>query len=233
MNRVVAYAVLLLLGGCGHNYIYVPTTNATADVRGRVAADYAIPPQNPQGDVRLAPFGLTDVSSPSHPNEKFRAIHLRAVIANDGSTQWTFDTSEQRLDLEGHGPIAPAFASANAGSPPPNVTIPPNGKRTVDLFFLLPPNLQHASEIPEFDALWRVNTNPTVVARRTPFERLIIVPDYYDYDEGWDWGWDYGPGYYWGGPYWVNPVFPWGEFPAGYFGPDAVIVRNAHFARHS
>lgn len=226
MKRSIAYALVLLLTACGHDYVYVPAANATATMHGRVAADYPIPPQNPQGSVRLASYGLTDVSPKDNQNEKFRAIHLRVVIANDSAAQWTFDTKDQRIDLNGQGTFAPAFASANAGSPPPEVTIAPNGKRVVDLFFMLPANLQHASEIPEFDALWRVNTNGTVVAERTPFERLLVEPEYY---EGWNW--DYGPGYYWGGPYWVNPISPWGG-PV-YFGPDVVILRGAHFGHRS
>ena len=125
-------------GGCVEEYAYVPTTNATVTVQGRVAADYAIPPAAPQGNVRIASYGLTDVSPRNDPKELVHALHLRVVLADNGAAPWTFDTREQRIDLNGRGPLAPAFASANAGTPPPLVTVDQGGKRVVDLFFLLP-----------------------------------------------------------------------------------------------
>jgi hypothetical protein len=201
MNRRVVLAVSLLASasGCSTPYAYVPTTNAIATVGNHVAADYAVPPEAPKGDVRIASYGITSVT-PHGDGAKARALHLRLVLANNGATTWTLDTRAQRLDLGGAALLAPAFASANAGAPPPVVTVPPNGKRVIDLFFLLPPGLDHSPKLPEFDALWRVDTGNRVVADRTPFERLIVTPVY-------DPAWDYGPNYYWGGPYWMDPGF--------------------------
>jgi hypothetical protein len=225
MRRILVS--LLVAIGCAPHYSYVPTTNATATVQGRVAAEYSIPPGAPQGDVRVASYGMTDVSPQKAPNEVLRALHLRVVLADNGASPWHFDTREQRVELGGHDVLAPAFASANAGSQPPVVTIDGNGKRIVDLFFLLPANLQHADAIPEFDAMWRVNTGATgVIAERTPFERLTVEPDEGGYDD-----WDYGGTYYWGGPYWMNADLPYGGIgvPYGYFGEGAIIHRSPHF----
>jgi hypothetical protein len=224
MNPALPIASLLVATGCAPHYAYVPTTNATATVQGKVAAEYPIPPSGPQGDVRIASYGLTDVTPPNAPNEILRALHLRVVLADNGPTAWTFDTREQRVELDGGGAIAPAFASANAGPPPPVVTVDRNGKRVVDLFFLLPANFQHADAIPEFDALWRVSTGAGSVAERTPFERLAVEPDYGAYD-----AWDYGGDYYWGGPYWMNPDFASFGFPDGYLGAGVLIHRSPHF----
>lgn len=226
----VAAGVLLL--ACTHEYAYVPTTNATATVRGRPAAEYPIPPADPQGDVRVASFGITEVQPKDRPDQNLRALHLRVAIADNGATPWTFDTREQRLDLSGRGPLAPAFASADPGSPPPVVTVDPHGKRTVDLFFLLPDDLQDAEDLPEFDASWTLHAGSAVVAERTPFERLIVEPDdYYGggwYGDGW-YGYGYGPDdYYWGPPYWMDPALGYG--PYGYFGGGLYIRRGPHFA---
>jgi hypothetical protein len=195
-------------------------------MQGRVAADYPIPPNAPQGDVRIASYGITDVSPKNSPNEIHRALHLRIVVADNGPTPWTFDTREQRLDLSGHGPIAPAFASANSGAPPPLVTVDPNAKRIVDLFFLLPSDVQHADVLPEFDALWRVTTASGVVVERTPFERLMVEPDYGGYDD-----WDYGPNYYWGGPFWMNGDWSYAGAPYENFSAGVMIHRSGAFGR--
>lgn len=225
MTRLLALASLLIATGCASEYAYVPATNATATIQGRIAAEYPIPPNAPQGDVRIASYGIAEVSpSDATGGERLRALHLRVVLANASASPWTFDTREQRVDLSGRGPLAPSFASANPGSPPPTVSVEPNGKRVVDLFFVLPSDLQHASAIPEFDALWNVDTGSGPIAQRTPFERLLVDPayGYYDY-------WDYGPGYFWGGPYWVNPAFAFGPYPYGYVGSGIVIRRGPYY----
>ena len=224
--RCASWALMALLAsGCAPRYSYVPTTNATANMQGRVAADYPIPPSAPQGDVKVASYGITDVAPPKSPSEVLRALHMRVVLANNGVAPWTFDTREQRVALDAGESLAPAFASANAGMPPPIVSVEPNGKRVVDLFFLLPANLQHADAIPEFDALWRVSTGVGVVAERTPFERLVVEPEYGGYND-----WDYGDDYYWGGPYWTNPEFGYDGVAPGYFvGGPLSIHRSPHF----
>lgn len=222
MPRLLSLASLLLAIGCASEYAYFPTTNATATIQGLVAAEYPIPPDAPQGDVRIASYGIAEVSPARNPHQTLRALHLRVVVANDSATPWTFDVREQGLDVAGRGLLAPAFSSASAGGQPPLVTIDPKGKRVVDLFFVLPPDLQRASAIPEFDALWRVSTASGPIAQRTPFERLLVEPaDYYGY-------WDYGPGYYWGGPYWVNPAFAFGGYPYAYIGPRIVVQHGAY-----
>jgi hypothetical protein len=184
---------------CGSQYAYVPTTNATATISGRTASEYQIPPEAPRGDVRIASFGMTNLTAKTNPEQgQIRALHLRLMIDNNSDTPWQLDTREQRLDLSGYGPSAPAFASASPGpSLPPIVTIAAGGKRTVDLFFPLPPNEQHASKVPSFDALWRIKTGNELVAERSPFERIYIEPAASDYD--------YGIGGFWGeGPYWYD-----------------------------
>lgn len=224
MTRLLALASLLIATGCASEYTYVPATNATSTIQGMVAADYPIPPNAPQGDVRIASYGIAEVTPKNGGHGTLRVLHLRVVLANNSAMPWTFDIRDQRLDLTGRGLLAPTFSSANSGgTPPPLVTIDPSGKRVVDLFFVLPRDLQRAESIPEFDALWNVNTGAGEIAQRTPFERMAVEPDY-----GYDDYWDYGPGYFWGGPYWVNPAFAFGSYPYGFVGPGIAIRRGPY-----
>jgi hypothetical protein len=217
--------VVIAIAGCGTHAASLPPSDGAATMHGRVEADYAIPPPPaaPCGEARLASYGVAEIATSDRPEQRLRALHLRIVLANTGATPWTFDTREQRLDLVGHDPLHPALASANAGPPPPVITLRTGEKRVADLFFALPGALQSAAEIPEFDAVWRLNVGAQVVAQRTPFDRLIVEPDL-DY-AGWDD--DYGPDYYWGGPFWVNEAY--GSSSPFVAGAEVHVRRGLHF----
>lgn len=210
----------LALAACGPSYVYQPAAHATAQIRGRVAADYPIPAAHPQGDVRLASFGLAKISPTGAPAESERAVHLRMVVANNSAQPWTIDTREQRIELPARGQMPPAFVhTAEGESTLPYVTVPAGGKRTIDLFYPLPPNLQSAKHIPEFDVVWRVHTADQTVAERTPFDRLRVVPQY---AAGYGPGWGYYGGW-WGGPFWYDPWYPAGMLPPAYIGAPVTI----------
>ncbi len=194
-------AIALVIAACEPDYAYVPVTNATV-IAGRIAADYRVPQESPHGDVRVASYGIVDLGSANDPRDRIRAFHLRMTLIDDGEAPWTMDTREQRLDLEGWGSSAAAFASASAGSAPPIITVPPGGRRVVDLFFPLPAPLMHASQLPGFDAIWRVRVDDRDVTQRTGFERIVIEPP-----DTFDSRYDYGTDYYWGPPYWYNPSY--------------------------
>ena len=218
MLRALRVSVLLVAPGCASTYAYIPTTHANAIVHGRAAAEYPIPAGAPQGSVWITSYGLADVSPESVDGGLFHALHLRVVLADNGATPWTFDTREQRLELHDGTVLPAAFVSANAGAPPPLMIVEPQHKRVVDLSFLLPPALQDAEEIPEFDAVWRVTTNAGAVVERTPFERLVL-----DADEGYYDDWDFGGGER-GGPYWINPALPRDGVAGGIF-EHGVVIR--------
>ncbi|MFI5299278.1 MAG: hypothetical protein ACHREM_14380 [Polyangiales bacterium] len=137
-------------------------------------------------------------------------------MTNRSEKRWTFDSNAQHLELEGHGPSSPAFVSASPGDAPPVLTIEARTVRVIDLFFVLPGDLQGAEVLPGFDASWSVNAGELVVADRTPFESLSLEPSH-EYAV-----YDYGPGYYWGPNYWYNPG--WVGFRFG--GP---VVLGRHF----
>jgi hypothetical protein len=219
--------IALALAACEPDYAYVPITNATV-VAGRIAADYRVPRAAPRGDVRLASYGMVDLGSPNDEADRIRAFHLRVTLIDDSDRPWTMDTRDQRLDLDGWGTSVAAFASASAGSSPPIVTVPPKGKRVVDLFFPLPAPLQHAKQLPRFDAIWRVRADPEDVIERTSFERIMVQPP-----DTYDSLYDYGNDYYWGPPYWYDPRYRDASFrgaadiPTRYVGQPLYVHRSS------
>jgi len=202
LRRVVGPGLLSLFATtCEPQYAYVPVTNATV-IAGHVAADYPIPKEAPRGDVRVASYGIADFGSSRDKDDRLRALHLRVTLIDNGDRAWTMDTREQLVDLDGYGRSVPAYASANAGSAPPTITVPPMGKRVVDLFFPLPPDLQRAERLPSFDVVWKVNAEDKAIAERTPFERIVVEPA-----ASYDPVYDYGADYYWGPPYFYDPLY--------------------------
>jgi hypothetical protein len=220
----------LSLFACENHYVYAPATNTGADVAGRPASQVSIPPEAPRGDVRVATFGISELEAQGKSDEpKVQSLHLRMIVANNSAAPWTVDTRAhtraQKLVLPDRGESGPAFASADAGTPPPLVTIPAGGKRTIDLFFPLPEDMAKASQLPAFDAVWTVQTDARPVTERIPFERLQVEPAYagaYDWD-------------YWGAPYWYDPLYyPHAWYgvgvPPAYFGGSIIVHRPVPFS---
>jgi uncharacterized membrane protein YgcG len=209
MEKLRCLALATTLAACAPEYAYVPTTNA-AMAGDRVAAQYSLPTSAPHGNMQLESYGFANMTA-NEEGVAERALHLRAIIVNNGGQDWTFDTRQQAIELEGQGPAAPVFASASGGATPPLVTIPPGGKRVVDLFFPVPAAYQKAALLPSFDAISRVQTDQGLATERTPFERVEITqPDSYYAS-----GWDYGSDYFWGEPYWYNSDY----YGYGGYGP--------------
>ncbi len=204
MHRIALLLGALALAGCEHQYVYQPAVSTTSAVAGRPASYYTIPPEAPRGDVRVATFGFVDIqpTQQAKGEEKMRGLGVRMVVTNNSDQPWTVDTREQVLALPGKGESRAAFVSVDQG-PIPEVTVPPGGKRVIDLFYPLPADMQKASKVPEFDTVWKVRTGTREVVERTPFERLEVEPVYtYSYDY-----------YGWGPPYWYDPYY----YPSGAF----------------
>jgi uncharacterized membrane protein YgcG len=219
--------VALTTTACGATYTYVPATNAPpASLYGHPAADYAIPPQAPRGDLRIASYGIEPLSPEGGDDESVGSLHIRLAITNKSDQPWTIDTREQQAALEGHATSTPAFASASRGTgSPPLVTVAPNTTRLVDVFFPLPEDMQKASAVPAFRFTSTVHTDAGPVSETTPFDRVETDgdsavaaddsapqaeydPDAYGYD-------------YWDAPFYYNPTFIGfygGVYPRGYWG---------------
>lgn len=168
-------ALLIAGAGCSTNslYSYRPVEQVTSAVEGNPAARYAIPPESPRGDVRIASFGVTDIERSGEPD--WAALHLRFVISNDSGAQpWTVDTRQITLELrDKKNRPAPGLVNADEQDLPV-VTVPPRQVRTVDLYYPLPEGMEEAEDVPAFDVLWTVQTDTRAVTERTPFERFYI-----------------------------------------------------------
>jgi hypothetical protein len=198
MRRVL---VLVLLGaaGCASEYVYEPAEHATATESGYPAADYGIPPQNPEGDVRVVSYGVTHLAEEG--GQRTRVLQVRLIVANNADAEpWVLDTRQVLAWIPGEGRSAPAFVNSGMPEELPLVHVTRGEERTVDLYYPLPQGMQSPSKIPEFDVTWSLQTGMGQVAERTPFERLRVElpPDDYE-GPYWDWG-----GAYW----WYDPFYP-------------------------
>ena len=221
--RLVLFVAATAAGAaCGGGpYTYVPATNTSAMIAGRPASYYAIPPEAPRGDLRVATFGFADVAPASDESVRLRSIHVRMIVANNATAPWTVDTREQRLTLPGSGESRAAYASVNQGAPP-IIDVPPGQARTIDLFYPLPAAYRDADKLPAFDIAATVRTDTQAVTERTPFERLEIADGGYD-------------GYAYYGPYWYDPYYPyyypgrpWGGFGFTYVSPVIIHGHGRH-----
>jgi hypothetical protein len=186
----------LLLAGCASPYVYQPEVQATATMRGTVAADYPLPSAaQQQGDVRVASFGVAKIKRTNAAT--VRALQARLVVANNSNADWHLDTRQQEVILHDGRRLQPAYVYSDAGDVP-LVTIPAGGKRAINLFYPLPVDVDKAKRVPQFDLVWRIDAAGQQVAQRTPFQRLVIYPAYAG--PGWWGGW-YGP-YAWYDPFW-------------------------------
>jgi hypothetical protein len=205
-------AALLVTAGCSSTqYAYRPTDVVNAEIEGRPASRYDVPPEAPRGSLAVTTFGIVDVP-PQAGADEVPMIGVRMVASNDNDTGvWRIDTRRQVLEIPGAGKSQAAFVTADAqGSP--ELEVPPNQKRTIDFYYPLPEGREDPEDIPACDFTWEVQTPTRPVAGRTPFERVTVEPAYYPYHPR-PYGW--GP-YFWYDPLWgsmafVHPVYvgPW------------------------
>ena len=179
----------VLLSACATNMEYVPTEQVSAQLQGRPASQYRVPPESPRGDVTVVSRGVVQVERDGHRAD---VLHVAVRLSNDqDSGPWTFDVREQKLLVPGAGSITPAPVSPAAGGAPV-VNVAPGAQRTMDLYFPTPPGVK-TNRLHAFDLLWTVRTPQRIVTERTPFE---------------EWGSDgYGYGY--------GTVTGMGHFPRG------------------
>jgi hypothetical protein len=182
---------IALMGCAGPQYDYAPVQHATAMAYGEPAADYPLPSRRPDGDVELASFGVQKVVRGA------RAVHVRMIVANDGTGIWTVDTRQQLMALPGVGRVRPTWAYSSVGQPP-RIAIGPSQRAVVDLFYPLPLPEHHARDIPDFSVLWEVQTDRGPIIHRTRFDRHRVEPVIpYSYSEPYGWYDDesFGPGW--------------------------------------
>lgn len=152
-------------------YAYAPVTTTSAEIVGHPAADYAVPPDSPQGRVRLATFGIAQLQ-----REGRWFFHVRMSARNESQETWSVDKNEQVLEIaigddrERTTRVRPAI---DVDDTPTQVEVPSRETRSLDLFFPLPPGAEDATDVPEFKVVWTVRAGARDVTVSTPFQRFL------------------------------------------------------------
>jgi hypothetical protein len=207
IGKGLAAAVVLVAGAAGascasEQYLFRPAEQLTANVDGQPAASYPVPPESPRGSVYVTSFGVTDARVGDGKDGARRALlQIRMRVSNDSDDQpWIVDTREQILELPGVGRSRPAYVNTDRDGAP-LIQIPRTDRRTIDLYYPLPQNLQSSDKVPPFEVLWSVRTGIRLVAHRTPFEKVPLYADnvrvYPEVALSFGWGpfWWYDPFY--------------------------------------
>ncbi len=205
LSRSCAIAALaaLPLAACASSRpapVLKPVQTASAAVAGPLAAEYAVPPVLPHGDVKVSTLGITTLEPRLSQGERTRAVHIRMMVHNqDDATPWQVDTRAQVGSLDGYGMSRAILASTTAGRPP-IITIGPTARVTIDLYYPLPHALQDEPAIPRFDVQWIVKTPAAPVESDAMFAGVALEPPPGVYA--------YGMGQYeWLDPAWSNDTF--------------------------
>jgi hypothetical protein len=164
--RVVGIAAALA-AGC-HPPEEVETTIPTT-LTLQPAAEYPIPPQAPQGQLRLAIAGVTKLKSPNHEWSSVRALRLDLAIDNRSDQVWVLNPDQQIGVLNGTLHEPPISAEANNGVRLGVIAVPPHSSLRVNLYYPVPESVASANSLRSFDVEWRVESDHHVVAERTLF----------------------------------------------------------------
>jgi hypothetical protein len=206
LSTSAGLAVIVSVLGCAgtSDYVYRPDS-ANATEAGLPAARTPIPQERPQGAIEVTSYGVTDLE---RDGSKIPALHIRAVVTNDGDdTPWTLDTTQQLVEIPGEGQSRAMFVNSDVNTVP-SVTIARHQRRVLDFYFPLPATISGESELPKFELLWQVNTPARTVASRTSFDRFDRAPRvaYETVPVGWPLWAGYGP-YWWYDPFYPRAVF--------------------------
>ncbi|HSD87320.1 MAG TPA: hypothetical protein VLB44_07385 [Kofleriaceae bacterium] len=200
-----------LIGGCAETPAYYYAPESPTVTRSGVATHVEkIPPEAPQGTVDISSVGIAKLQNGD------RALHVRLAVDNEGDdTPWTVDIREQLVEIPNVGRSAPLSARADLQTLP-TITIGRREKRTVDLYYPLPPAVRDAGDLSGFDLLWQVKTAQRPISGRTRINRFEAEESYSSSMVVYG-GW---------GPYWWYD--PW--YPRVIYRP--VFVSHGYGHRH-
>jgi hypothetical protein len=205
--RLGLLAALGLACGCANPYIWVPTerSNSKLAESGLPAANYAVPTVAPRGSVEVGTLGTKHM--PQLGDRK--AVVVRMIVTNNGDVPWKVDVRNQMLTFATGLRVAPDLAYASKLEPPPELTVPPRDRVSIDLLYVVPSG---GKPLEHFELAWSVDMQREVSSDRTDFRRVNTEPPV--------WAWGYGTdfaayGYY--PPPWYYPA-PFYSYGIG-FGP--------------
>ncbi|HEX8951761.1 MAG TPA: hypothetical protein VF997_17370 [Polyangia bacterium] len=181
-RSLVALAALVTGCGASPRYAYRPTaatalSDAPGDVAGAEAASYPVPRVVARGDLEVATLGPTTTRLPGgHGTRAVRALHVRMVVHNGSGEVWMVDAADQRATIDGAAHLPSAFARCD-GEAMAQAVLEPGDKRTIDLYYELPPRLADAAAIPSVRVEWRVATpSGALMSESSAFERHELPP---------------------------------------------------------
>lgn len=216
LRRTLALALplaALALVGCAETarYVYTPTEHATARLpeNGLPAALYQVPPEAPQGEVKVASLGVRKLDT---GNLKGRYLVARVVVSNNSDQPWSFDGSQQQASIAGGPPQGPVSMFAAEQPTSWVVTVPPRQQRAFDLVYAV-----GDSRVTNFQLAWSIGTPQRWITERTNFRRDEVAEPAYAY------GAPYGYGFYYGAYY--DPFYPWG------YGPSIMVHPRPYYHR--
>jgi hypothetical protein len=163
---------------------------------------------NEGAGLQLASHGVAELTTDD--GAAISTLHVRAVITNTTrDLPWALDASRARLELAS-GEVAPAFVNADVATLPIAI-LDPGERRTIDLYFPLPPELSDCGGPVSFALTWAINS-PARVVRNAWFERAAAAarPGLGHVATG--------SGRHW----WFDPSYPW---PAYRHRPGIVTSR--------
>lgn len=155
-------------------FVYRPSAALLADGDGQPAAIYPLPPERPEGEMRVLSFGFIDLQ-PGPGAVATRTLHIRLQLANNGDpTPFSLDTRGVQLDVPGASGLSPSYANTDVG-PREILTVNAGERRIIDFYFSLPAHLAAAQQLSAFDLRWQVATRTRVVSERTAFTRVAVA----------------------------------------------------------
>jgi hypothetical protein len=131
-------------------------------------ARYAVPPDDPHGQVTIAAVGMTPPSDPQGGG----LLHLRMAVDNQSPDElWSVNPSAQELQLA--GAAGERLRPTGASNRP--LAIAPGQRRSIDLYYSLPASLRDERRLGGFDLEWRLTSPRGTYTERTVFARTSVA----------------------------------------------------------
>lgn len=158
------------------NGMLVPVDSPSSVTQDERSTVYLVPtPTDPKGQVGIVSFGRPEIRSPSN-QELLPGVQIRIAVKNDSERTWTVDTRLQEIVITDDLTLQPAYVHASAERMP-LVDIPPSENRSIDLYFVIPPEYRDEADLQSFVLSWQVDTGDQLVNRVTPFDTINQVDD--------------------------------------------------------
>jgi hypothetical protein len=170
----IAVVLAVAVACSAERYAYAPVRTTSAELAGELAAIYALPPEAPRGEARVATFGITTLSPMGIEDSSLRAVHLAIAVSNRSDDTWKIEPAEARLLIGDRSEAEALYSTTERIVRPQRVDVPAHSSRWIDLFFPLALEARQASELPSYEMLWAIDVGTRKVTLRTTFARFLV-----------------------------------------------------------